>query len=125
MSAWTETELNVLNAADELELTALRKDGTLRKPVIIWMVRIADEIYVRSVNGRSSAWFRGVAVMHEGRVSAGGISKEVAFVEVNEAALQTQISAAYRAKYHRYPVAYVDHVTGPGALSATLKLVPK
>jgi len=48
--------------------------------VIIWVVRDGDELYVRSANGRDSAWFRGVQVRHEGRIWAGGVEKDVTFV---------------------------------------------
>jgi hypothetical protein len=39
MSTWTSDELTRIAAADELEIAALRADGTLRRPVTIWMVR--------------------------------------------------------------------------------------
>jgi len=47
MTAWTGEELARIGAADELELAALRRDGTLRKPVTIWVVRHGDDLYVR------------------------------------------------------------------------------
>ncbi len=59
MTSWTNDELKKINTAEELQIASLRRDGTLRKPVTIWVVRIGDELYVRSVYGRGSAWFRG------------------------------------------------------------------
>ena len=47
-----------------------------------------------------------------------------AVVEVADAALNDQIDAAYRAKYHRYAVSIVDSCTTEEARAATLKLVP-
>ena len=32
MTMWTNDELTTIGAADELELTSLRRDGTLRTP---------------------------------------------------------------------------------------------
>ena len=52
MTAWTSDELNKIGNAEELQIAALRADDTLRKPVIIWVVRLGDDLYVRSVNGR-------------------------------------------------------------------------
>ena len=75
----------------------MRRDGTLRNPVIIWAVRLGDDLYVRSVNGRGSAWFRGAQVRHEGHIRAGGVEKEVACVEETAPNLNDQIDAAYRA----------------------------
>jgi len=59
MSSWTNDELDRIAAAEELEIESMRRDGTLRKPVTIWVVRHGDDLYVRSVNGRTSSWFRG------------------------------------------------------------------
>ena len=74
MSVWTSAELDKIGSAEELEIAPLRQDGTLRKPVIIWVVCVGDELYVRSYRGRDSAWFRGVQVQHAGHISASGVS---------------------------------------------------
>jgi hypothetical protein len=44
---------------------------------------------------------------------------------VNDPILHKQIDDAYRAKYRRYPLEYVDAVIVPKAKAATLKLVPR
>lgn len=77
MTTWTSEELNKIGTAEELRIASLRADGTLRKPVIIWVVRLRDDLYVRSVYGRGSAWFRGVRTRHEGHIRAGGVDKDV------------------------------------------------
>jgi hypothetical protein len=84
MTTWTSEELNKIGTAEELRIAGLKADGTLRNPVIIWVVRVGDELYVRSVNGRSSSWFRSVQVRHEGRIRAGGLEKDVTFVEESD-----------------------------------------
>jgi hypothetical protein len=124
MSEWTSDELTKIDSVDEVEITSLRKDGTLRPYRIIWGVRLGDDFYVRSVNGRDAAWFRGTRVRHEGRIQAGGVDKDVSFVDVDGDALNDEIDAAYRRKYRRYS-SPVDAITSAGARSATLKLVPR
>ena len=94
MATWTSDELNKIGGADELRITSLRRDGTLRKPVIIWVVRVGDHIYVRSAYGPTVAWLRGAKVRHEGRVIAGGVEKDVAFQD-GDAAVNDQIDDAY------------------------------
>lgn len=124
MSAWTSDELDSVGSADELRLASLRRDGTLRRAVTIWVVRVGDGLYVRSAYGRGSTWFRGVQDRHEGRISAGGVDKDVAFVEVDD--VIDEIDAAYRAKYGgRYPASYVDPMVAPDAQAATLELQPR
>jgi len=123
MRTWTSDELDRIAGADELEVASVRRDGTLRKPVTIWVIRHGDDLYVRSVNGRTSSWFRGVQVRHEGRIRAGGVDKDVFFVETDD--MSDQIDAAYRAKYHRYAESIVSSIISPDARAATLKLVPR
>jgi hypothetical protein len=124
MTTWTSDELTKIGNAEELQIAARRGDGTLRKLVIIWVVRLGDELYVRSVKGHNGAWFRGVLERHEGQIQAGGIVKEVTFVEEKAPGLNAQIDAAYQAKYRRYPNS-VEHINSSEAKTATIKLVPR
>jgi hypothetical protein len=125
MIAWTSDELNKISRAEELEIAPLRRDGTLRNPVTIWVVRLGDDLYVRSWRGRTSAWFRGTQVRHEGHIRAGGVEKDVTLVEEANPDINDQIDNAYRAKYRRYAASYVDPMVAPEARTATLKLVPR
>jgi hypothetical protein len=125
MTTWTSDELNKIGTAEELEIASLRRDSTLRNPVTIWVVRLGDDLYVRSWRGRTAAWFRGTQVRHEGRIWAGGVEKDVTFVEEADADLNDQVDAAYRTKYRRYGAQYVNPMVAPGARAATIKLVPR
>jgi len=125
MTAWPSDELTTIGAADELALASLRRDDVLRKPVTIWVVRHGDDLYVRSANGSTAAWFRGTQVRHEGHIQAGGVDKDVTFVAEADADLNDQIDNAYRTKYRRYDARYVDPMVAPEARAATIKLVPR
>ena len=125
MATWTNDELARIGSADELEIASVRRDGTLRKAVTIWVVRVGADLYVRSANGRAGAWFRRTQTRHEGRIQAGGVEKDVTFVEEAGPGINDQIDAAYRAKYRRYSPQYVDPIVAPGARAATIKLVPR
>ena len=122
ISTWPSDELDRIARAEELEIAWVRRDGTLRKPVTIWVVRDGDDLYVRSVNGRTSSWFGGVRVRHEGRVRAGGVDKDVLLVETDD--MNDEIDAAYRSKYRRYAESIGGSILTPDARAATLKLVP-
>jgi hypothetical protein len=124
MIPWSKDELNKIGTAEELDIASLRSDGALRKPVTIWVVRLGDDLYVRSVNGRTSAWFRGVLTRHEGRIRAGGVEKDVTFVEETDPGINDQIDAAYLTKYSRYPP-YVAPMVTPEVRAATIKLAPR
>ena len=124
MTTWTSEELTKIGTAEELRIASLRRDGTLRNSVIIWVVRLGDDLYVRSVNGRTSAWFRDTQVRHEGHIQAGGVDKDVTFVDADPD-INDQIDAVYRTKYRRYAASIISHITSSGARSATIKLVPR
>ncbi|MGA2152022.1 MAG: DUF2255 family protein, partial [Geobacteraceae bacterium] len=106
MTTWTSDELTKIGTVEELEIASLRRDGTLRKPVTIWVVRLGDDVYVRSVNGRTAAWYRSTQLRHEGRIQAGGVEKDVTFVDAVPD-INDQIDAAYRTKYRRYAASII------------------
>jgi len=123
MSTWTSDELSRIDAADELDLASVRHDGTQRNPVTMWVVRHGDDLYVRSVNGRTSTWFRAAQARHEAHIQAGGVDKDVLLVETDD--VDDELDAAYRAKYRRYAESIVGSIVSPQARAATLKLVPR
>jgi hypothetical protein len=123
MSPWTSEELDAIGAAEELQLSSVRSDGTLRNPVTMWVVRHDDRLYVRSVYGRGSSWFRGAQTRHEAHIRAGGVDRDVRLVETDD--LGDEIDAAYRAKYQRYAESIVGTTVTPQARAATLELVPR
>jgi hypothetical protein len=124
MTMWTGDELDKIGAADELELAVLRRDGTLRRPVPVWVVRVGDDLYVRSWRGRTAAWFRAAQRRHEGHIQAGGVDKDVTFVDADHD-IDDALDAAYRTKYHRHGARFVSDMVSPEARATTLKLVPR
>ena len=124
MATWISDELNKIGTAEELRIAPRRREGTLRNPVTIWVVRVGDDLYVRSYKGRTSGWFRGTQARNEGHITAGGIHKEVTFVEESAPDINTKIDAAYRSKYRRHGAQYVNSMVTPEARAATIKLVP-
>ena len=54
MSTRTSDELDRVGAAEELQLASLRRDGTPRPYVTMWVVRAGDDLYVRSAYGHDN-----------------------------------------------------------------------
>lgn len=124
MTTWTSEELKKIGSAEELQIASLRKDGSLRPMRIIWAVRLGDDIYVRSVNGCTSDWFRGVQTRYEGHICAGGVDKDVTFVEEPDSNINDQIDTAYAEKYRRY-ASIIPSINSPTARAATIKIMPR
>ncbi|HEY3506545.1 MAG TPA: DUF2255 family protein [Actinocatenispora sp.] len=124
MVTWTSDELDRIGPADELDLASLRHDGSRRDAVTMWVVRVGDELYVRSVKGSDGPWYRGTRSRGEGHVRAGGVERDVAFGAAGED-VADRIDAAYRAKYGGYPASVLGSVLTPRARAATIRLVPR
>ena len=123
MTTWTSDELSKIGDAEELHLASRRRDGSLRGPVTMWVVPDGDDLYVRSVNGRESHWFRGVQDRHEAHIGAGGVEKDVDLIETDD--VNDEVDTAYRTKYGGRYASIVPSIVTPEARAATLKLVPR
>ncbi|MEV4236194.1 DUF2255 family protein [Nocardia sp. NPDC050408] len=121
MTAWTPAQLDTIERVDEIGISSLRKDGTLNTPRTIWAVRDGDDVYIRSVNGPTAAWYRGTRSRHKGHLQAPGVDADVTFTDV-DGAINDRVDAAYRAKYRRYAASIIDAITGPPAAETTMRL---
>jgi hypothetical protein len=124
MAGWTDAELSRIGGADELRVSSRRDDESLRPAVIIWAVRVGEEVFIRSAYGATNPWFRRALASGRGHISAGGVEKDVTF-EVPPAGTAASIDAEYHAKYDRYGPAIVGSVTGPQVAQTTLRVVPE
>ena len=88
------------------------------------LVRVVDDLYVRSWHGRSGGWFSSALQRHEGRIRAAGIERDVTFEEPDEA-LRPAIDQAYRRKYALASTTYVQPMIEAEAAEATFRLVPR
>ena len=122
-AGWTSEELDRIGSAEELRIAPVRGDGRLGRIVPIWVVRVGDELYVRSWRGTRGTWFRAAHASHEARISAGGVEKHVELLDAEER-VDDSVDAAYREKYGRYPQ-YVEPMVSPQARATTLRLIPR
>jgi hypothetical protein len=99
MSAWPKNELSKIAEADDLHIAPLRENGvTYGTPTWIWSVAVDGALYVRAYNGTKSRWYQAAMRQKAGRITAAGMTKDVAFEAVN-GPLNDRIDEAYRAKY--------------------------
>ena len=124
VTAWTSDELTRLEPIDELGLASRRSDGSLRRFVTIWFVRLGDDLYVRSAYGYDNPWFQRALASGEGRIRVGGMERDVTFV-APAPEVADDLTAAYHAKYDRHGARIVGTVVSPEAIRSTLKVVPR
>ncbi|TCM44497.1 DUF2255 family protein [Kribbella sp. VKM Ac-2568] len=122
--AWSSEELQRIGGTTEVQVSSERGDGTVRPYVTIWIVRVGDELYVRSAYGTDNPWYRRAKASGAGRIRAGRFERGVTFAEAGSQ-VHPAIDAAYHAKYDRYGPQIVGTVVGDGAAAGTLRLVPR
>ncbi|MCD2440821.1 DUF2255 family protein [Agromyces sp. SYSU K20354] len=126
MSTWTEDELRRVGDAEELRVASYRRDGSLRPYVIIWVVRVGDDLVIRSAYGPDNGWYRRAKASGRGRIRAGGVERDVEFADAasDGPAAHAAIDAAYHAKYDRHGPRIVGTVVGDEVIETTFRLVP-
>lgn len=124
MTTWSSSDLSTIGDADELQISSTRPDGTDRPFVTIWVVRVGDELYVRSAYGATNPWYRRAQAAGTGRVRAGGVERAVTFAAPDPGGAEA-IDSAYHAKYDKYGARIVGTVVGPDVHGLTLRLVPR
>ena len=119
---WTAEELYRIGQAEELEIDPQRPDGSSRRPLPIWVVRVGDELFIRSWRGADGGWYRAAEATHQAHISAGGVDKDITLSDAGDG-VNDAVDAAYRTKYGRHS-GYVEPMVGPEARATTLRLVP-
>jgi hypothetical protein len=118
---WSGADLDTIGAAVQVDLATERADGSLRRPVAVWVVRVGDDLYVRAVRGPAASWYRGALTRSAGTLWAVGLEQAVRFVPADGAA--DRVDAAYREKYGSFGPT-LDLALAEPARAATLRLVP-
>ena len=121
MTRWTDDELRRVGDATELRLASRRCDGSLRLYVTMWVVRVHDDLYVRSAGGPGRPWYRHALASGRGHIWAGGIETDVTFCQAGDD-IQAAIDAAYHDKYDQYGARIVGSVVGHNAHRVTIRL---
>jgi hypothetical protein len=123
MTTWCKDELQRIAETDDLHIAPFREGGrTYGTPTWIWSVVVENALYVRAYNGTSSRWYQAAQRQRAGRITAAGMTKEVAFEPV-AGPINERIDAAYRAKYAGS--SYLASMIGARARAATVAVVPR
>jgi hypothetical protein len=126
-AAWSADELERIGTAEELQISVGRADGTLRREVPIWVVRVGGHVYVRTWYRRDNGWFGHVVDSRRARIRVPGLEAGIAIEEVGNdgGELRAEVDVAYRAKYGRYGETTVAQMVTDDAAATTLRLIPE
>jgi len=120
---WSKDELGRIAATDDLHIAPLRDDRvTFGTPTWIWSVVTEGELYVRGYNGQKSRWYQAAIKQKAGRITAAGMTRDVAF-EAVDGPVNDRIDDAYGAKYAASP--YLAPMISARARAATVRILAK
>ena len=119
---WSLEQLDELARAEEIDVAAEHVAGAPSRYTTIWIVGVADELYVRSYRGPNGSWYRAAARTGQGRIRVRGTEHAVRVGPAKDLD-RTTADAAYRAKYGRS--SYVDTMVTDSAAATTLRVVPR
>jgi hypothetical protein len=123
MAGWASDDLVRVADSDEVKLASRRADDSLRKAITIWAVRVEDAVYVRSAYGPENPWYVRAKASGAGQLTVGGTRYDVTFL-VPDPSVDEAVTAAFHAKYARYPARIVATVVSDAAARCTLRIEP-
>ena len=116
-----ERDVAEIAAAEEIEIETRATDGTVHR-TIIWIVTHDGDVYVRSVNGPGSRWYREAIATGDVALNLG--SRRIA-ARVEPAADPAGIAACSAGLEAKYPGDYsLQSMLEPETLPTTLRVVP-
>jgi hypothetical protein len=127
VTSWSQDDLDRLGGAGEVKVSSVRRDGSLSRARTVWIVRVGDRLYLRSVNGPDAAWYRLTRTLHQGRIQARGVARDVTWIDVN-ATEQPDVDPAVDAEYARKyqgSTAAIAHINSPLARTTTMRVEPR
>ena len=117
-------ELRLLDDIEEIEIEILRSDTQKLHRATLWVVVVASDVYVRSVNGAEAHWYQHLIGKSPGTIYANDKQLPIHAVPVADAEIRVEVSEAYQRKYALYPQD-VAWIVGPEVQRTTLRLEPK
>jgi hypothetical protein len=119
---WSTGELGIVDREPELRLASRRPDGSIRSFVIVWMVRVGADVYVRSGAGYGgvSKWFPRARDSGSGVVRVGDQEWPSVFFHLDpNDPVHAEIDGAY---VHKYGGSF--GMTDPATHRHTLRITP-
>jgi hypothetical protein len=124
--AWAPGQLQRISEARELEIASRQTDDGEWRWLLIWVVCVDDQVYVRTWYRRSSGWFGQVTNTGEGRIRVPGLELDVTVADLGDEDpdLRAAVDDVYRSKYGTPGDKTVAGMTTDASAATTLLLAP-
>jgi hypothetical protein len=119
---WKPKTLSEIADQEEIRISSERTGGGYNRWTPIWVVRVGDDLYVRSGFGTTGFWYRH-ATKSQAYVNAAGVRYKVSLILDTDPASIAAVDKAYRQKYSADPS--LPPLLSDDARSTTSWLVPQ
>jgi len=121
MKTWSAELLEMMGNCTEVGIATERVDGSSRASLPIWVIRVGDELFVRSYRGTVGGWYRHIMPHPYARITAQGTDQRVHLIPA-DSSTRAAVDDAYRNKYgHSGPAAAM---VGDTAAHTTMRITP-
>jgi hypothetical protein len=107
-----------------VQIAPVRRNGELRQPTTIWLVRVGEDLYVRAAYGANKGWHGVARASGQAHLTAGSVERDVAVQDADPAVLDA-VDAAYRDKYGARYASIVKDINNAEKRATTLRLTPR
>ncbi|MCW2662186.1 MAG: hypothetical protein JWP83_3338 [Mycobacterium sp.] len=125
---WKPKTLSEIADQEEIRISSERKNGGYNRSTPVWVVRVDDDLYVRSGFGMNGFWYRH-AIESQAYVDAAGVRYKVDLILRTDPASIAAVDESYRKKIlsgsvaalaaHR-PGALNDFAVNPASVTSNL-----
>ena len=119
--SFASDDLDRIGRAEEIEIETQAPDAPIHRTTI-WIVVDGEEVFVRSVRGRTARWYREATANPAVAIHVDGRRLPATAIPATDPDSIERTSAALRVKYDRIPG--LRPMLKPDVLDATLRLEP-
>jgi hypothetical protein len=119
---WKRKTLTEIADQAEIRISSERTGGGYNRWTPVWVVRVGDDLYVRSGFGTNRFWYRH-ATESQAYVNAAGVRYKVSVIPRTDRVSIAAVDEAYRQKYSADPS--LPLLLSDQARSTTSRLIPQ
>lgn len=119
---WKPQILSEISDREEIRISSERTGGGYHRWTPVWVVRVGDDLYVRSGFGKNGLWYRH-AIGSQAYVDAEGVQYKVSLILDRDSVSIAAVDEAYRQKYSADPS--LPLLLSDRARSTTSRLIPQ